>query len=162
MKWNKQTRCANIGSKRNNCTHIIPHRGSGFVVNKRERIIVKYENICQICGKETDVTKYKDYPELDHKIPRSMGGTNAEENLALVCNDCNNKKSNIYGWQRFNKIRNSIRESFTTFDSNVIDYELKNGIISKGDLNILLIDLEKEFDRIRKLVNDLKEGNENG
>lgn len=131
-------------------------------MNKRERIIIKYENICQICGKETDVTKYKDYPELDHKIPRSMGGTNAEENLVLVCNDCNNKKSNIYGWQRFNKIRNSIRESFTTFDSNVIDYELRNGIISKGDLNILLIDLEKEFDRIRKLVNDLKEGNENG
>lgn len=34
----------------------------------------------------------KRYPTFEHIVPRIFGGTNDEENLAISCNDCNNKR----------------------------------------------------------------------
>ena len=45
---------------------------------------------CAICGEEFD---YKDM-QGDHKIPWSKGGHSTEENLQMLCRDCNLKKSN--------------------------------------------------------------------
>lgn len=36
---------------------------------------------------------------LDHKIPRSMGGTNEASNLLLSCRQCNKKKSDLMPWE---------------------------------------------------------------
>ena len=34
------------------------------------------------------------YPTLDHRIPKSKGGTDAENNLTLMCISCNYLKGN--------------------------------------------------------------------
>lgn len=34
-------------------------------------------------------------PTIDHKLPRSRGGTDALDNLVLACNKCNARKRNL-------------------------------------------------------------------
>ena len=46
---------------------------------------------CQGCGREFDHARYF---ELDHKLPRSEGGSNELENRVLLCGPCNRTKSN--------------------------------------------------------------------
>ena len=46
---------------------------------------------CQGCGREFDSQRYL---ELDHKTPRSEGGSNDLENRVLLCGPCNRTKSN--------------------------------------------------------------------
>jgi 5-methylcytosine-specific restriction endonuclease McrA len=54
---------------------------------KRERVIAAHDGRCAICGNKP--------PKLtmDHKIPRSRGGTDAEGNLQPACPGCNRKKA---------------------------------------------------------------------
>lgn len=42
---------------------------------------------CAQCGSS-------DYPEFDHRIPRSKGGQNTVENIQILCRRCNLKKGN--------------------------------------------------------------------
>ncbi len=41
------------------------------------------------------------WPTLDHKTPRSLGGTHDLDNLVLCCHPCNSKKSNTYTYTEF-------------------------------------------------------------
>lgn len=54
---------------------------------RRESVYERDGNACVACGSTDDLT-------LDHKIPRSRGGTNAEENLQTMCKPCNAEKAN--------------------------------------------------------------------
>ena len=62
------------------------------MVNKTEipitmsrMIMMRDNNACQKCGSKEDLT-------IDHIIPRSMGGTNEEVNLRVLCRSCNSKR----------------------------------------------------------------------
>ena len=46
---------------------------------------------CQGCGW---VPNHADYLQVDHNKPRSLKGTDEMDNLALLCDPCNRKKSN--------------------------------------------------------------------
>lgn len=61
----------------------------------RKQILAKY-NRCQICGCEEPKSRYIWF-EIDHIIPRRFGGTNDINNLTVLCNICNTKKSSLYG-----------------------------------------------------------------
>lgn len=37
---------------------------------------------------------YTDYLQMDHKRPRSLGGRDVMDNITLLCDPCNRKKSN--------------------------------------------------------------------
>ena len=52
----------------------------------KERIFKKYGNKCAICGSP-------EFPEIDHIMPYSKGGTDTFANLQLLCRSCNRKKS---------------------------------------------------------------------
>jgi 5-methylcytosine-specific restriction endonuclease McrA len=54
---------------------------------KRARIFTRDSWRCVYCGSEKDLT-------VDHKIPKSKGGTNKFDNLQTLCYSCNQKKSN--------------------------------------------------------------------
>lgn len=43
---------------------------------------------CPGCDRE----KYEDDYDLDHVVPRSKGGLDADENLQLLCSSCNRSK----------------------------------------------------------------------
>ena len=57
----------------------------------RERLIITDKLRCQGCGW---VPPYSDYLQVDHKKPRSLGGTDDMDNLTLLCDPCNRLKSN--------------------------------------------------------------------
>lgn len=65
---------------------------SGYVVGglpeaDRQRILKRDDFTCRRCGSTEDLT-------IDHKIPRSRGGTNDEDNLQTLCRRCNSAKNN--------------------------------------------------------------------
>jgi 5-methylcytosine-specific restriction endonuclease McrA len=62
------------------------YRGAGISHAKRKRIIERFDGRCAICGSRP--------PKLtmDHIVPVSRGGTNAEGNLQPACPRCNTKK----------------------------------------------------------------------
>lgn len=47
---------------------------------------------------QPDGTKY---PTIDHKLPKSKGGSNKPDNLVLSCIDCNMKKNDRYNYEEF-------------------------------------------------------------
>lgn len=52
---------------------------------KRARVYERDGYRCVECGTTRRLT-------LDHRIPRSQGGTSDEENLQTMCRDCNERK----------------------------------------------------------------------
>lgn len=114
------------------------------MTTKRERIISKYNGICQICGKKTKteiLDDWRDFPELDHIIPKKHGGSNKESNLSLLCNECNSKKRAMCGKETISKLLEKHRLSISSFDLNLLKYEFNNKTISENDL----LQLENEI-----------------
>lgn len=58
---------------------------------KKHNLWAKQKGLCAYCDRT-----FKDYFDcsLDHIKPKSKGGSNKVENLALVCHPCNNLKAN--------------------------------------------------------------------
>jgi hypothetical protein len=73
---------------------------SGKKVNisprRRRRIYQRDRWCCQLCGEKVDRrAKYTDRaPSIDHIIPRSLHGTDEDENLQLAHRGCNSEKGN--------------------------------------------------------------------
>jgi hypothetical protein len=78
------------------------------------------EETCSCCGSKLDYGLGKNNnnktdvntPSTDHKVPRSMGGTNDIENLWVICMRCNTLKNNSTpeDISRYEKITNLLRE----------------------------------------------------
>ncbi len=52
-----------------------------------------YGDVCPSCGKVMNFDiGGGPYATIDHVIPRSQGGTNQEDNLQLLCKECNEEK----------------------------------------------------------------------
>ena len=57
----------------------------------RGQLIERDGQRCQGCGWEPE---WSDYLQVDHNQPKSLNGTDDMDNLALLCDPCNRKKSN--------------------------------------------------------------------
>jgi len=55
----------------------------------RHNIFTRDKNTCQYCGKMVDKRELN----LDHVIPRQLGGKTTWENLVCSCKECNTKKA---------------------------------------------------------------------
>lgn len=55
------------------------------MLNIKEKLLKKNNYQCSSCGKNINFSN----SSIDHIIPLSKGGTNNEENLAILCNKCN-------------------------------------------------------------------------
>jgi CRISPR/Cas system Type II protein with McrA/HNH and RuvC-like nuclease domain len=119
------------------------------MANKRDRIIKKYDGICQICLEPTDLKDFKKYPEIDHIVPRSIGGDGSDSNSSLVCNDCNNKKGHTSGEKHLLAIKQKLSNSMTLFDKQLLAYEIKNRSVSHEEVSYLIRELEEEFQNIK-------------
>lgn len=59
-------------------------------------LIRKHQGLCAICNEA--VCLRQDLPRsatVDHIIPLSKGGVDAQENMQLACNECNQRKGNV-------------------------------------------------------------------
>ena len=69
-------------------TPIATKRITGEELQKiRERIALRDEYTCQMCGRVTA------RGEVDHKVPLHLGGKESDENRWWLCPDCHRKKS---------------------------------------------------------------------
>jgi hypothetical protein len=58
---------------------------------KRDRIIARDEGRCFYCGREVP----PDQREVDHKLPKSRGGSDRDDNLVTACRRCNQAKGTM-------------------------------------------------------------------
>lgn len=83
------------------CSSCGAQRGLFFVYNKKPKkkkssTSRRYKdkgNICHYC--HLDMTSRLDLRTLDHKIPKSKGGSNREDNILIACRDCNFEKGSM-------------------------------------------------------------------
>ena len=59
----------------------------------RKRIIQRDHSTCQVCGK---ICVGRDI-QVDHKVARANGGTDADGNLWLLCASCHGRKGKQEG-----------------------------------------------------------------
>ena len=57
---------------------------------KRQAVLTRDNCRCRACGFSDTLTM-----EVDHIVPRTLGGSNDIDNLQALCSFCNNTKSNI-------------------------------------------------------------------
>ena len=69
-----------------------------FSIEERKQIYRKTKGHCYLCGEFVDFDAF----EIEHRIPRSKGGTNDLKNLYCSCHICNLIKHDIYP-QDFNE-----------------------------------------------------------
>lgn len=67
---------------------------------KLHKLMMKYECRCRYCGVDVrrrsfGEKRFATEATIDHIVPRSKGGSEDMENLALACNYCNGKKGNL-------------------------------------------------------------------
>lgn len=64
----------------------------------RNRVIKRDHGVCYLCGSMTDKRHGKThnlYPNADHVIPLSRGGSHGEENMRCACRRCNTAKADM-------------------------------------------------------------------
>jgi 5-methylcytosine-specific restriction endonuclease McrA len=64
---------------------------SGQQSRNRQKILEDSDNICFYCGGKYDTR----YLHIDHKIPKSRGGSNKKSNLVVACQKCNLLKGTL-------------------------------------------------------------------
>jgi 5-methylcytosine-specific restriction endonuclease McrA len=73
--------------------------GSVSTKFNREEVFERDGYVCQLCGKKTRAdfkSQYHPlYPNLDHIVPLSLGGSHTKENTQCLCYKCNMEKGNI-------------------------------------------------------------------
>ena len=76
--------------------------GARITGKKRLAVIKLYGHLCYLCGIECTIYRGQhsgyqrsDALTIDHVQPRSLGGTDALDNLAVACSVCNNIKDDL-------------------------------------------------------------------
>ena len=85
-----------------------PLETGGVSLRKKAAILAAAHGRCQMCGKT--IERHGITLVVDHKIPRDWGGTNDEENLWAICEECNAGKSENF--QDYNSAITWIGNSF--------------------------------------------------
>ncbi len=66
-------------------------RGYGYKWDKqRERILERDNGLCQVCLKRGVLTAAK---QVDHVVPKAEGGSDLDENLQSICDNCHKAKT---------------------------------------------------------------------
>lgn len=112
-----------------------------------KKLLYSQSDTCPFCG----IQLTKDNSEIDHIIPKSMGGTDEYNNLRLLCRKCNATKADKHD-RLFEYYARLMKNKGITDDdaSKKIDYMLRN--MSERDLNALNDRVEKMDPAYKRLI----------
>lgn len=65
-----------------------------FAISERDRAFVLRHGRCAMCGKTP--LEHHVRLQVDHRVPKAWGGTDALENLQPLCEECNRGKKNLF------------------------------------------------------------------
>ncbi len=82
-------------------------RGELFEFEVREYLLHKHNHTCVYCN----AISKDPILEVEHKTPRSVGGSNSIKNLAIACQTCNHAKNNLNPMQWKIKIESKRKHS---------------------------------------------------
>lgn len=88
-----------------------PKRNRRISGKVRQNVLMRDNYTCQICGATVkDGAKL----EIDHIIPKSKGGSDNENNLQVLCRQCNREKHNrtdlLHDRMKLKELKNAIYE----------------------------------------------------
>jgi len=110
-----------------NISGIEYQQGTLWGYEVKEYILYKYGHECQYCkGESSDPIL-----EVEHKHPKSRGGSNAIKNLTLSCRPCNQAKNSFTPIEWLEVLQN--KKSKTTLDKERIKNLLKVAVTPRGN-----------------------------
>ena len=59
-------------------------------VKLREKVLIRDEYLCQVCKANGIYTQAK---EVDHIVPKALGGSDSFDNLQAICKHCHREKT---------------------------------------------------------------------
>lgn len=97
--------------------------------------------VCQLCGKNLLIGE----EQFDHIIPWSKGGSSDENNIRLLCEECNKKRSNNFEKEMLvnsflDHVRNNIELSTDQIDDLLLSIDLMHEHYSTTDKEFSLKD----------------------
>jgi len=108
---------------------------------RKQKLSIYYKSngLCAICHKEINLEE----ATVDHIEPKSKGGSSKEENLRIVCLECNSRKGSRTGKEKIQMITN-----------------ITNGLKHVGDKKHVVLDSlrlgEITKEEILSAINDTK------
>lgn len=129
--------------------------------SKRIRIFNRDNGECQVCHKkvklESDKPFDKEVAQLDHINPRSLGGSNNDDNLRVLCCKCNGSRGNKTGEKLIQIVLNSLEIQFIKkFYIKVLN-EISLGLIKETDIDRFEMKLQESHEENVKALKILRE-----
>lgn len=99
--------------------------------NIKNLLLKKDENSCAMCGIKTN------YLDIHHIIPKSIGGTDEEDNLILLCNNCNRRSSIIsFTEVEFNNYLSILLDKSNEFKNVIKEEKLSKEKPFRADITV--------------------------
>lgn len=128
---------------------------------KRMKVFKRDNGKCSVCGCKLhlDIENWRDsfYMQIDHIIPRRMGGADDMDNLRAICKHCNSTKGQHIGIDTLKIVeRHLINASIPNIASGQrLKDEYKYNLISKEDIDMVKGFIEKFYQRNMDFLNSL-------
>jgi 5-methylcytosine-specific restriction endonuclease McrA len=126
--WQKYHDIRNVNDRRDYMREYMRNRRAMHAEvssEQRSRIFERDGYKCRICGSRDDLC-------IDHIIPVTKGGDNADENLQTLCKPCNIKKNDVYTVNVNADV--NIEAAYVSLQSdNVNDVNNVNAMLSESD-----------------------------
>src|ERR1700683_4913632 len=101
-KWDKSKNYSAPGKVIETSKTSVPMKSKTSKAHIRRQVWQRDKGECQICKAQHAI-------EIDHRIPKAMGGEDSIENLRLLCRACNQREAiKVYGQQKMDLYINHI------------------------------------------------------
>jgi hypothetical protein len=124
-------------------------------------IYYKSDGLCAVCHKKLNIEE----ATIDHIKPKAKGGSNKEENLRIVCLECNGRKGSRTGEEKICMIKNIINGLKRIGDKkHVVLDSFRLGEITKEEIITAINDTKSNlveymasvFNELDSIIDDLE------